>query len=190
MKSRPAVTQFKPASAQAVSATLYNANIAPQSFYTIYDVNRVFSASPGGLNDLGAESSVAVIEESDMEYGTVAADTGVATGGDVVAFRNLFSVPGTLNMHVYHGYGSVTCNAPGMNPNGGGEDIEASLDAEWANATAPSANLIFMSCDSNPDNGIISSLAAVIDNNLADTISMSYGTSDLNMYPAFYAQMD
>ncbi len=190
VKSRPAVTQFKPASAQAVSATLYNANIAPQSFYTIYDVNRVFSASPGGLNDLGAESSVAVIEESDMEYGTVAADTGVATGGDVVAFRNLFSVPGTLNMHVYHGYGSVTCNAPGMNPNGGGEDIEASLDAEWANATAPSANLIFMSCDSNPDNGIISSLAAVIDNNLADTISMSYGTSDLNMYPAFYAQMD
>jgi hypothetical protein len=37
-----------------------------------------------------------------------------------------------------------------------------------------------MSCDQSPDNGIFTSLSALIDNNLADVMSMSYGTSELN----------
>jgi Pro-kumamolisin, activation domain/Bacterial Ig-like domain (group 3)/FG-GAP-like repeat len=149
--------------------------VSPQDLYTIYQVNPVFT---GG--NLAATATVAVVEQSDIEFGTVNPTTGVATGGDVATFRTLFGVKGTLNMHVYHGYGSVTCNAPGIDPDGTGEDIEASLDAEWANSTAPSANLIFMSCDQTPDNGIFSSLPALIDNNLADVMSISYGSSELN----------
>ncbi|MGD0628767.1 MAG: protease pro-enzyme activation domain-containing protein [Terracidiphilus sp.] len=147
--------------------------VTPQDLYTIYDINPTFS---GG--ELAAKATVAVIEESDIEYGTVGAG-GVATGGDVATFRTLFGVPGTLNMHVYHGYGSVACNAPGIDPDGIGEDEEASLDAEWINATAPSANEIFMSCDQSPDNGIFSSMAALIDNNLSDVMSLSYGETEL-----------
>ena len=153
--------------------------VTPQDFYTIYNVNPAFS---GG--ELAAKATVAVIEESDIEYGTVGTG-GVATGGDVATFRSLFGVPGTLNMHVYHGYGTVTCNDPGIDPDGTGEDQEASLDAEWINATAPSANLIFMSCDQSPDNGIFSSMAALIDNSLSDVMSLSYGESEL-----FYASSD
>jgi subtilase family serine protease len=148
--------------------------VTPQDFYTIYDVNPVFTSG-----NLAATANVAVIEESDIEYGTVGAG-GVATGGDVATFRTLFGVPGTLNMHVYHGYGTTTCNDPGIDPDGIGEDQEASLDAEWINATAPSANLIFMSCDQSPDNGIFSSLAALADNNISDVMSLSYGESELN----------
>jgi len=161
--------------------------VAPGDLYTIYNVNPIFT---GG--HLGATANVAVIEESDIEYGTVTAGTGVATGGDVVTFRTLFGVPGTLNMHVYHGYGTTTCTAPGIDPSSNGEDEEASLDAEWINATAPSANLIFMSCDDSTDNGIFTSMAALIDNNLSDVMSMSYGEgeSEILQTDPTYALLD
>lgn len=159
--------------------------VSPQDLYTIYKINPVFT---GG--NLAASATVAVIEQSDIEYGTVNSTTHVATGGDVVTFRNLFGVPGTLNMHVYHGFGSVACNDPGIDPDKISEDVEASLDAEWANATAPSANLIFMSCDQSPDNGIFSSLAALVDNNLSDVMSLSYGSSELNFTSSDYTFTD
>jgi subtilase family serine protease len=149
-------------------------DITPQDYYTIYNVNSVFS---GG--NLGANATIAVIEESDIEYGTVNSSTGLATGGDVATFRKLFGVPGTLKMYVYHGYGADTCTAPGIDPNGVGEEIEAALDAEWATALAPSAKLIFMSCDNVADNGIFTSMPALIDNNLADVMSLSYGAPEL-----------
>jgi hypothetical protein len=159
--------------------------VTPQDFYTIYNVNPAFS---GG--ELAAKATVAVIEQSDIEYGTVNGTTGAATGGDVATFRTLFGVPGTLNMHVYHGFGTVTCNNPGIDPDGIGEDEEASLDAEWINATAPSANEIFMSCDQSPDNGIFSSMAALIDNNLSDAMSLSYGGSELAFTSSDYTSQD
>jgi subtilase family serine protease len=164
-------------------------DVTPQDYYTIYNVNSVFS---GG--NLGGNATIAVIEESDIEYGTVDG-TGKATGGDVATFRTLFGVPGTLNMYVYHGYGADTCTAPGIDPNDEGEEIEAALDAEWATALAPAAKLIFMSCDNETDNGIFTSMPAVIDNNLADVMSLSYGASevwfastDYAFYDGMYAQ--
>jgi len=162
--------------------------VGPKDLYTIYDINPLFT---GG--ELASRATVAVIEQSDIQYGTVDSTTGAATGGDVATFRTVFGVPGTLNMHVYHGYGTVTCSDPGVDPYGIGEDEEASLDTEWANATAPSANLIFMSCDQSPDNGIFTSLAALVDNNLADVMSMSYGSSELYYTggnAGFYAYQD
>jgi len=160
-------------------------DVTPQDLYTIYNVNPLFT---GG--HLAATATVAVIEESDIEYGTVISPTGVASGGDVATFRTLFGVPGTLNMHVYHGFGTVTCTDPGIDPDEIGEDVEASLDAEWINATAPSANLIFMSCDQSPDQGIISSETALIDNNLSDVMSLSYGESELFFVAADYTAQD
>ena len=160
-------------------------DVTPQDLYTIYNVNSLFT---GG--HLAATATVAVIEESDIEYGTVNSTTGVASGGDVATFRSLFGVPGTLTMHVFHGSGKVTCNDPGIDPNGIGEDGEASLDAEWINATAPSANLIFMSCDQSPDQGIFTSEAALIDNNLSDVMSLSYGESELFFVTADYTAQD
>jgi subtilase family serine protease len=154
--------------------------VGPQDLYTIYKINPVFT---GG--NLAATATVAVIEQSDIEYGTVT--SGVATGGDVATFRSVFGVPGTLNMHVYHGYGSVTCNDPGIAYS---DEFEATLDAEWANTTAPSANLIFMSCDDDPDDGIFTSMTALIDNNLSDVMSVSYGTSEDSYTSSLYTQQD
>ncbi|HTX76607.1 MAG TPA: protease pro-enzyme activation domain-containing protein, partial [Terracidiphilus sp.] len=161
-------------------------DVTPQDLYTIYNVNPVFT---GG--NLAATATIAVIEESDIEYGTVDGTTGAATGGDVATFRSLFGVPGTLNMHVYHGYGTVTCNDPGIDPIvTEGEDIKASINAEWINATAPSANLIFMSCDADPDQGITTSMTALIDNNLSDVMSLSYWESEIGFTASDYTAQD
>ncbi len=164
--------------------------VTPQDLYTIYNVNPVFNVNGGtGNGNLGANATVAVIEQSDIEYGTVDSTTGAATGGDVATFRSMFGVPGTLNMHVYHGYGSVTCADPSYTEK---DELEATLDAEWANALAPSANLIFMSCDATSANGagIWSSMAAVVDNNLADVISLSYSSSETGTNASNYAYLD
>jgi len=164
-----------------------NFDVTPQDLYTIYNINPQFTAG-----NLAASATVAVIEESDMDFGTVD-ETGLVTGGgDVNKFRSLFGVPGTLNMHVFHGYGTVACNAPGIDPNPKrtDEDVEASLDAEWINATAPSANEIFMSCDQDPDQGIWTSMAALIDNNLPDVMSLSYAASELIFTAGDYTFQD
>ena len=156
-------------------------DVTPQDYYTIYNVNPVFS---GG--NLGAGATVAVIEESDFEFGEVDPDSGLTPGGDVATFRSLFGVPGALKMYVYHGYQNVTCSAPGIDPNDNGEESEAALDAEWANALAPAATLIFMSCDQSPDQGIDSSMMALIDGNLSDSMSMSYGESEIGLTASDY----
>jgi subtilase family serine protease len=162
-----------------------NFDVTPQDFYTIYDVNPTFKAGVTGTN-----SAVAVIEESDIQYGTVNASTHAATGGDVANFRKIFGVPGTLNMHVYHGYGTVACNDPGVDPNGNNEQQEAALDAEWASALAPAANFIYMSCDQSPNMGIITSMMALIDNNLSDVMSLSYGRTEHEFSSSDYSSQD
>ncbi len=156
--------------------------VSPQDLYTIYNVNPVFT---GG--NLAQTATVAVVEQSDMAYGTVSSTTQAATGGDLVTFRKLFGVPGTLNMHVYHGYGHATCSDPGVTAS---DEAQATIDAEWANATAPSANLVFMSCDDTLDVGALSSLLAVVENNLADVVSLSYTISENSATASIYTFLD
>lgn len=163
-------------------------DIAPQDFYTIYNTSSLYTAGTKG-----AGATIAVAEESDIQFGTVNSTTHQATGGDVATFRTLFgvnSVSSALNMYVYHGFGSDTCTAPGVDPNDIGEDVEASLDAEWATAVAPAAKLIFMSCDDVADDGIFTSLQALFDNNLADAVSLSYGESELYLAPTDFSFFD
>jgi subtilase family serine protease len=152
------------------AASSGNFDVTPQDFYTIYNVNPIFKTG-----NLGAGATIGLPEPTDMEYGSVNPTTGAATGGDVATFRKLFGVPGTLNMTVLHGAGTVTCADPGI----GSAVGEAALDAEWANAIAPSAHLIFLSCDdTSVGDGFTTALTALIDNNISDVISSSYGNSE------------
>jgi subtilase family serine protease len=153
----------------------------PQDFYTIYNAGPIYS---GG--NLGAGAAIGVPEPTDMEYGTVS--NGQASGGDVATFRTLFGVAGTLNMSVMHGAGSDTCGAPGITAAVG----EAALDAEWANAVAPNAHVIFMSCDTSgpTGDGFQDAFDALIDNNISDVITSSYGTSEINLGPSDFTMQD
>ncbi len=158
---RPSAAGAEPA--DTVSAT--NHVVGPQDFYTIYNENPLLTAA-SPIN--GAGVTVAVLEESAI------------TASDVTQFRSTFAVTpaAPASLVVDTGYGANTCTAPAKIS---GEEGEAVLDIEWAGAVAPGANLIFMQCaTTHATAGIFLSAEAVIDNNLADTMSLSYGVYEGN----------
>jgi subtilase family serine protease len=74
------------------------------------------------------------------------------------------------------------------NDNQIGWGVETSLDVEWAHATAPGANIVLAIAKSNEDADILNTTKAVIDGNLGDVISQSFGEAEQCMDPALLAQ--
>jgi subtilase family serine protease len=74
------------------------------------------------------------------------------------------------------------------NDNQIGWGVETSLDVEWAHATAPGANIVLAVAKSNEDADILATTQAVIDGNLGDVISQSFGEAEACMDPALLAQ--
>ena len=138
-----------------------NYAVGPQDFYTIYNESPLLTASTP-INGSGV--TIALLEESAINT------------ADVTSFRTMFGVtPATpASLVVDTGYGSNTCSTPSKLRRNG-EEGEAILDIEWAGSVAPGANLIYMQCKSNAQEGILLSAEAVIENNLADVMSLSYG---------------
>jgi subtilase family serine protease len=78
---------------------------------------------------------------------------------------------------------------PGQNNGTGQEDksawaLEVSLDVEWAHSTAPKANILLVTTPTAETLGMqglpqmMSAIQYVVDNHLADVISMSFGTGE------------
>ncbi len=144
--------------------------VSPQDFYTIYNENPLFSASPK-IDGHGV--TIAVIEE-----------TNVAHTSDVTSFRQQFGLPtypatpnstdGGVNWLIGPGNG---CNTVGITSTD--EEGEALLDVEWAGTAAPKAIVDFVACGGS--NGI--DLAAqYITNYLSSTVvatSLSYGGCEI-----------
>ena len=139
-----------------------NYDVGAQDFYTIYNENSLLS---GGTTGSGV--TVALLEETNIKT------------SDVTTFRTMMGiVPATPSLTVRHGAGSIVCSNPGVTSKD--EEGEAVLDTEWAGAVAPGATLLFMSCASTSSTaGIFLSAEAVIDNNLATTMSLSYGNTEV-----------
>ena len=139
-----------------------NYAVGPQDFYTIYNELPLLTASTP-INGSGV--TIALLEESAI------------TPGDVTNFRTTYGVvPATpASLVVDTGYAG-SCTAPRkLNSSNNNEEGEAILDVEWAGSVAPGANLIFMQCKTTTQEGILLSAQAVIENNLADVMSLSYG---------------
>ena len=137
-----------------------NYAVGPQDFYTIYNENSLLNTN---INGTGI--TIALLEESAINT------------ADVTTFRKTYHVlPNTpVSLVVDTGYGTNTCTAP-TKLKTTGEEGEAILDVEWAGAVAPGANLLFMQCaGEGVPLGVFYSAEAVIDNNLADVMSLSYG---------------
>lgn len=152
----------RPQNTETIDSSTYY-DVGPQDFYTIYNENPLLKASTP-IN--GSGQTVALLEETDINT------------SDVTIFRTTFNVlPNAPLLTVDHGTSLVNCTDPGiLNTKADDEEDEAVLDTEWAGAVAPSANLLYMSCaTTTTTDGIILSAEAVIYNNLADTMSLSYG---------------
>jgi hypothetical protein len=149
--------------------TVYNGDVyydvAPADFNTIYNVNPEWNQ---GVR--GAGQTVAVLEVSDVKSQDVATFRQTFLPSDAQGvFSQVNPLPPTGT--------APNCTDPGPN----GDEAEASLDAEWAGAAAPDANVVLASCaDTGSEFGAF--LAA--ENLLSSAtpppvISLSYGECEL-----------
>src|SRR5580704_10036440 len=113
----------KPAFTFTDNSSTYYA-VAPADFATIYNLNPLFAQGYRG-----AGQTIIVIE-----------DTNIENPSDVTSFRSSFGLSGYAG--TFSQVNPDGCTSPGVNDDEG----EAALDAEWAGATAPDANIVLASC--------------------------------------------
>jgi len=126
--------------------------LGPADFWKIYNVpNASFT---------GTGSKIGVVGVSDINV------------QDVSDFRNLFGLPASNLTVVYNGPN------PGVNDAEG----EADLDVEWSGAVAPGAHIDYVvSQGTLTTDAIVLSALYVIDNNLDDVMSVSFGSCEQNL---------
>jgi hypothetical protein len=144
--------------------TVYGGNtyydVAPADFNTIYNVNPEWSQ---GVR--GAGQTVVVLEDSDVQ------------NQDVATFRSTFlpsDAQGVFSqINPVSPQGVTSCTDPGPN----GDEGEAALDAEWAGAAAPDANIVLASCaDAGSDFGAFLAAENLLSSDTPPPIiSLSYG---------------
>ena len=124
--------------------------IDPHDFAAIYDLNRVYDTGVDGQGQ-----TIAIVARSTVEL------------SDLETFReSLYLPPNDPN---------VIVNGPPASDPFGLDALEASLDAEWAGAVAPKATVdLVASASTQTTDGVILSSAYIVDNNLADVMSVSF----------------
>lgn len=144
--------------------------LAPGDIATLYDLNPFYNASTP-IN--GANQKIAIVGQTDVYL------------ADLVDFRSGFSLPsftcstGTTGLitgcnTTYFRYILVGADEPVSV----GDLFESDLDLEWAGATAPNTQIIFVNAPVNStetSGGVDIALAYAINNNVAPIVSMSYG---------------
>ncbi len=74
---------------------------------------------------------------------------------------------------------NIIVDGPDPGDSGGDEELEATLDATWSGAIAPNANIDFVvSGSTNTTDGIDLSELYIVENNLADIMTESFGTCE------------
>ncbi|MBB6187587.1 protease pro-enzyme activation domain-containing protein [Rhodanobacter sp. MP7CTX1] len=147
-------------------------DVAPADFNQIYNVNPLWNQ---GTPKRGAGQTIVVLERTDVNPADIAAFRAAFLPGDA---QGSFTI-----VHPTAG-GDVPCTDPGIN----GDESEAALDAEWAGAAAPDANIVLASCaDTSNDFGAFQAAIALEDSGTnglpglppASIWSLSYGACEL-----------
>jgi hypothetical protein len=132
--------------------------LSPGDFANIYDLNPVYSK---GVN--GAGEKIAIVARSKIAL------------SDIETFRQAFHLPPN-DPHIIVNGNDVGVFVPS------GDTIEASFDAEWAGAVAPNATIDVVDSPSTATtDGVVLSAEYIVDNNLADVMSMSYEACEQNL---------
>ena len=138
--------------------------LAPQDFATIYNIYPVYNESTGVIDGNG--TSIAVVGRSNLYN----------SGADVIDF--FYDAIGAALQ-----YGEPTFNiildGPDPGDLGGGEEAEATLDSTWSAALAPGTTVdLVVSASTNTTDGIDLSELYIVENNLADIMTESFGTCE------------
>jgi subtilase family serine protease len=135
--------------------------VAPADLATIYDLNAAFSAGYTGQGQI-----IAVLEDSNLysqeDWRTFRRVLGLSgyTSGTFIATH-----PGPPS-------GLTNCSDPGAN----GDDVEATLDAEWASAAAPNATIEVAACADTMTFGVLVAMQNLVNSSSPpQVLSVSYG---------------
>ncbi len=129
-------------------------SLAPADYATIYDINPLYTS---GIN--GAGVTIAVVGRSNINV------------QDVVSFRSTFKLIANPPQIVVNG------TNPGVLQDG--EVDEATLDVTWAGAVAPNATVkLVVTASTHASDGVDLSEEYIIDNNLADIMTESFGSCE------------
>jgi len=120
---------------------------------------------------------------------TAGATTGAGVTIGVIGRSNLFSVDSPAEditdfrsspvFNLPGGSFNVILNGPDPGDLGGTEELEATLDSSWSGAVAPAANIDFVvSATTNTTDGVDLSELYIIENNLADVMTESFGVCE------------
>jgi len=66
--------------------------------------------------------------------------------------------------------------------------VETTLDVEWAHVTAPDANIVLAVAPSNNDSDILNTTKYVVDHNVGEVISQSFGEAEACMDPTLLSE--
>ena len=133
--------------------------MGPADFATIYNVNPLYNATPA-IDGTG--QTIAIVGRTDINL------------GDVQFFRSFFGLPANDPVFINNGAD------PG--DLGGGEETEADLDVEWSGAVAPKATIDFVISQSTATtDGVDLSAQFIVDNNLANVMSTSFGLCETTL---------
>ncbi|MBV8551357.1 MAG: S8/S53 family peptidase [Acidobacteriaceae bacterium] len=149
--------------------------VVPQDIATIYNLSTAFN---NGLS--GRKQTIAVLEDSDL-FST----------DDWLTFRQSFGLAqkhpkGTL-VTIHPDVGG-TCFDPGIT----GDDAEATIDAELATASAPSAIIEVASCASTINFGAFIALQNMLTNGSTppEIVSFSFGQPEVLLGAAYNAYIE
>jgi hypothetical protein len=132
--------------------------MGPYDFATIY--NSPVTASSGMM---GSGVTIGIIGRNNLYN----------SGSDVQDFRNQLLGSG------FTGSFQVVLNGPDPGDAGGGEEAEATLDTTWSGVVAPNATVdLVVSGSTNNTDGIDLSELYIVENNLADVMSESFGSCE------------
>ena len=141
--------------------------------------------------NLGQGTTIAVVNS----FGSATIASDLYTFNNAFGLPHMCGEPGvacTANMPTFQILslqGTPPPNPPPPNNGTGMENhnlwaLEVSLDVEWAHATAPLANILLVTTPTAETLGVqglpqmMNAIQYVVDNHLADVISMSFGTGE------------
>ena len=133
--------------------------VGPGDFATIYNTKPLLASG----ND-GTGQTIAIVGETQINP------------KDVADFRTIFGLP--------NNFSATNIILNGMDPGitSQDEESESDLDVQWSGAVAPGAKVQFVVSASTPASaGIDLSALYIIEHNLADVMSVSYGECEKNL---------
>lgn len=143
--------------------------VGPGDLWTIYNATPLITAAQSKVD--GAGQTIAIVGRSDV------------TASDIKGFRSfLLPVPYSTT---YPFTQILNGPDPGLND----DQVEQTLDVEYASAMAPGAQIdLVVSGSTNTTDGVDLSALYIVDNNLASVMSASYGMCEagLGTGNAFY----